>query len=196
MPVCTNLVTPEETELHCHQGLLAHGRADVQVRILKQEIKQLRETVLSLEGARPTGPSQAPTPQPLFNTLSLTEIAASSIAQQRSQAVASPATPSHAGPWGNSAPSSSMGSSEASTSLGRGSEAQTSEVDSTVQQSGNIQHALDPLLLEAENVMTNPMFGMDAQGASVPATPKSPAPQLLQAVALQQVRPTCQLWAL
>ena len=163
----------------------------MQVLILKQEIKQLRETVLSLEGARPTSPSQAPTPQPLFNTLSLTEVAASSIAQQRSQAVASPATASHTGPWvNNPAPSSSMGSSEASTSQGRGPEAQASEVDSTVQQSDNIQHALGPLLLEAENVMTNPMFGMDAQGASVPATPKSPAPQLLQAVALQQVGST------
>lgn len=53
--------------------------------------------------------------------------------------------------------------------------------------SGMGQGALDPLLLEAETVMTNPMFGMDAAGPTVPATPSTPAPQLLQAVALQQV---------
>ena len=53
--------------------------------------------------------------------------------------------------------------------------------------SGMGQGALDPLLLEAEKVMTNPMFGMDAAGPTVPATPSTPAPQLLQAVALQQV---------
>lgn len=47
--------------------------------------------------------------------------------------------------------------------------------------------ALDPLLLEAEHVMTNPMFGMDAQATSVPATPITPAPRLLQALPSQQV---------
>ncbi len=48
---------------------------------------------------------------------------------------------------------------------------------------------LEPLLLEAETVMTNPVFlDADLTGVSVPATPSSPAPPLLQAVALQQVR--------
>lgn len=160
----------------------------------------MNETVHSLKGGRPTSPSQVPTPQPLFNTLSITEVAASTLAQQRSQAVASPSTPSHIGQWVNPSPSS-LGSSDASTNFGkglstvRGSQAQSSGADSMVEQSGSTQHALDPLLLEAENVMTNPMFGMDAQGASVPATPSTPAPQLLQAGALQQVSAACSLVA-
>lgn len=158
----------------------------------------MNETVHSLEGGRPTSPSQVSTSRSLFNTLSITEVAASALAQQRSQAVASPSTPSHTGPWVNPSPSS-MGSSDASINLSGGlssvrdSQAQSSGVDSTVEQSGSTQHALDPLLLEAENVMTNPMFGMDAQGASVPATPSTPASQLQPAVALQQVSATCSL---
>ena len=68
------------------------------------------------------------------------------------------------------------------------SHAVVSGVEGKVSQSGgSMQGALDPLLLEAQNVMTNPMFGMDAHGMSVPATPTTPAPRLLQAVALQQV---------
>lgn len=84
-----------------------------------------------------------------------------------------------------------MGSGDARTSHGResstfrGPHAPIYEDEGTVERSGSLQHALDPLLLEAENVMTNPMFGMDVQGVSVPATPNTPAPQQLQAVTLQ-----------
>ena len=50
------------------------------------------------------------------------------------------------------------------------------------------QGRLEPLLLDAEHVMTNPVFlDSELNSASVPVTPNAPAPRLLQALALQQV---------
>ena len=89
-----------------------------------------------------------------------------------------------------------VSASDAEDGVGRGHSTDDSDVlpvgASHVSPSGGRPGALDPLLLEAEHVISNPMFGMDAQGMSVPATPSSPAlptspaASLLQAVALQQ----------
>lgn len=52
----------------------------------------------------------------------------------------------------------------------------------------SVHGGLEPLLLEVNSVVTNPVFlEADFPGVSVPATPKAPAPRLLQAVASQQV---------
>jgi len=52
----------------------------------------------------------------------------------------------------------------------------------------SVHGGLEPLLLEANSVVTNPVFlEGDFPGLSVPATPNAPAPRLLQAVASQQV---------
>ena len=158
---------------------------------MKQEIVELREIVQRLRQDRPPSLPQSPAPQPPVNALSIADTVYHTLAQQRSQAVASPSTPSHS-PWVNPS-ASSMGSSHTHASGGRGlSDFSGSHTllfggeGRDDQFEGGIPGALDPLLLEAANVMTNPMFGMDGQGMSVPATP---TPQLLQAVALQQVGP-------
>lgn len=52
----------------------------------------------------------------------------------------------------------------------------------------SVHGGLEPLLLEVNSVVTNPVFlEGDLPGASVPATPNAPAPRLLQALASQQV---------
>lgn len=52
----------------------------------------------------------------------------------------------------------------------------------------SVHGGLEPLLLEANSVVTNPVFlEGDFPGVSVPAAPNAPAPRLLQAVASQQV---------
>ncbi len=52
----------------------------------------------------------------------------------------------------------------------------------------SVHGGLEPLLLEVNSVVTNPVFlEGDFPGVSVPATPSAPAPRLLQAVASQQV---------
>ena len=159
---------------------------------MKQEIDQLKDTVQRLRQDRPPSQPQSPTPQHEANAVSVADAVYPTLAQQQSQAVASPSTPSH-GPWVNTSVSS-MASNHTNASGGRGlsnfseSHALTFEAEGEDDQfEGGIQGALDPLLLEAANVMTNPMFGMDGQGISVPATPTTPAPRLLQALALQQV---------
>ena len=145
---------------------------------------------------RPLSPPQSPDPQPPVNALSTTDAVPPNLAQPQSQAVASPSTPSHS-PWVNTS-ANSVNSSNTSiiANDGRGlsnfngSHALFFEAEGEDDQfEGGIQGALDPLLLQAANVMTNPMFGMDGQGTSVPPTPTIPAPRLLQAVALQHVGP-------
>ena len=164
--------------------------------VLVQEINALRQTVKRLEQGRSPSPPHAPALQPPFSTLSITDIIGSSLAQQRSQSVASPSTPAHS-PLVNNTNSVSSTTSDANNRADRGygleqlyhtlclEAGDTAEDGASTSVTG--QGALDPLLLEAEKVMTNPMFGMDAAGTSVPATPSVPAPQLMQAVALQQV---------
>ncbi len=52
----------------------------------------------------------------------------------------------------------------------------------------SVHGGLEPLLLEVNSVVTNPVFlERDFAGASVPSTPSAPAPRLLQANASQQV---------
>lgn len=178
--------------MHCHTQPIALCIPATQVLVLKQEIDQLRETVQRLRQDTPPSPPQSPAPQHAVDALSIADAAYPTLAQKRSQAVASPSTPSHS-PWIH-ASASSMGSSHTNASGERGlsvfsgSHALAFEAEGKGGQfEGGIQAALEPLLLEAANVMTNPMFGMDGQGMSVPATPTAPAPRLLQAVALQQV---------
>ena len=183
-----------QASTHCYIQPCADCHSATQVLVLKQEISQLREIVQRMRQDRPLSPSQSPDPQPPVNALSTTD--AVHLAQQQSQAVASPSTPSHS-PWVNTS-ASSVDSSHTSTignggrglSNFNGSHALFFEAEGNDDQfEDGIQGAPDPLLLQAANVMTNPMFGMDGQGASVPHTPTIPAPRLLQAVALQHVGP-------
>ena len=160
--------------------------------LLKQEIDQSRENVRQMRQDGDPRPPQSPGSQPPVNALNIADNVYPTLAQQQSQAVVSPSTPSHS-IWVNTS-ASSVSSSHTNASSGRGlsnfngSHALFFEAEGKDDQfEGDIQGALDPLLLEAANVMTNPMYGMDGHGMSVPATPTTPAPRLLQAVALQQV---------
>ena len=164
--------------------------------IAQQEIDELRETVQRLRQHRSPSPPQSPIAQAPLDALNPADAVYHTLTQQQSQAIASPSTPSHP-PWVNTS-TRSIDSSHTDASVGRGrgldgvsklhalvfeSAAKDDQLD------GGTEGALDPLLLEAENVMTNPMFGMEGPGMSVPATPTTTtAPRLLQAVALQQVR--------
>lgn len=179
--------------MQCHQQLLTEWKFATQVLIAKQEADELRETVQRLRQHRNRSPLQSPIAQAPVDALNPADAVYPTLAQQGSQAIVSPATPSHP-PWVNTS-TRSIDSSHTDASVGRGlssvsglhalvfeSEGKDDQVE------GGLNGALDPLLLEAENVMTNPMFGMEGPGISVPATPTTTtAPRLLQAVALQQV---------
>ena len=155
---------------------------------LKQEMSVLKQTLRHLEQG--SNPSPSPAPRPPSKTLSITDIIGTSLAQQRSQSVASPSTPGHSLVVNIS---HSVDQSDADMTDDREDSLQGLlqplgvEAGGGLSSSGRVRGALGPLLLEAENVMTNPMFGMDVHGMSVPATPSVPAPQLIPAVAPQQV---------
>lgn len=161
--------------------------------LAKQEIDELRETVQRLRQHRNPSPPQSPVAQAPLDALNTADAAYPALAQQQSQAIASPSTPSHT-PWVNTS-TRSIDSSHTDASGGR-ELSNVSALHALVfepegkddQLEGGSGGTLDPLLLEAENVMTNPMFGMEGPEMSVPATPTTTtAPRLLQAVALQQV---------
>lgn len=185
-----------QASTHCYIQPCADCHSATQVLVLKQEISHLREIVQRMRQDRPLSLPQSPEPQPPVNALSTTDAVPPNLAQQQSQAVVSPSTPSHS-PWvSTSANSVNSNNTSIIANDGRGlsnfngSHALFFEAEGEDDQfEGGFQGALDPLLLQAANVMTNPMFGMDGQGTSVPPTPTIPAPRLLQAVALQHVGP-------
>lgn len=127
---------------------------------LVQEVTVLQETVTRLQQHAQASPASV-SPHAPINTLSITDIVSNSLTQHGYESDASPATPHHSSGGGR-----------------RGAQA------------WSVHGGLEPLLLEAETVavMTNPVF-LDADLAcvTVPATPITPAPRLLQAVASQQV---------
>ena len=179
--------------MHRHHQRLTEWNPATQVLVAQQEIDELRDTVQRLRQHRNPSPPQSPIAQAPVDALNIANAVYPTLAQQRSQAIASPSTPSHP-PWVNTS-TRSIDSSHTDASVGTGLDG-VSELHALVFESegkdeqleGATEGALDPLLLEAENVMTNPMFGMEGPGMSVPATPTSTtAPRLLQAVALQQV---------
>lgn len=195
--VCVSLMTVRnpsvKASVRCHHQLLTEWKSATQVLVAKQEVDELRETIQRLRQHRNPSPSQSSIAQPPVDSLNIADALHPTLAQQRSQAIASPSTPSYT-PWVNTS-IRSIGSSLTDASVGRGLSSvsglhalvfESDRNDDQVE--GGIEGALDPLLLEAENVVTNPMFCMEGHGTSVPATPTTTAPRLLQAVALQQVQ--------